>query len=328
MTPTLEYASPPTYRTGDRGRRLFCFGIALVMLGTVFVLGALIIVTTGLLRYGGFTVARGGTIMELVPPLLMCTAIGVGLLWTGISSIQLRRWVRPVVISFAGMLLASGVLMIATTALSKWSALAPPAPVMRRGPVARQAAEAETLAWISFGVLAFCMTVVPAIFLIGYRAGNVARTLDEADPQLGWSDGRPLPVLALALGLAYLAFLSLVLGTTGTVPWFGILLHGLLAMAAQTAWALAWLGAAWLVYRMNAWGPWLAIVLIAAAAASIALTISAAVMNDPRPPGQRWAYSDVTAQVQLSMVRAIIVVSIYALPAILYVLHARRRMPQ
>jgi len=176
-------------------------------------------------------------------------------IWTGIGSIRVRRWVRPIMLILAWTWLLCGVL-----GLAFWLVMLPdlPAAVQAAQPNAPPLSP-EAYKAISLIASAFLFVVyiaLPTVFVWFYQDKQVKATLEREDPVLRWTDRCPLPVLGLSLGLAFSAFACIGALIYGVFPLFGVMLRGAPATMAilLVAAALAFLARA--TYRLEWIGWW------------------------------------------------------------------------
>jgi hypothetical protein len=113
--------------------------------------------------------------------------------------------------------------------------------------------------------------VIPGLYVWFFRSPHVRATLDYFDPAPAWTDRCPQPVLALSVGLAFAAVMSLSFLPYAVFPFFGLILTGPAAIAAVVVSAvlMGWL--AWETFRLTPRGWW------ATLAMSIVLPLAAAV---------------------------------------------------
>jgi len=338
-TPVVPYRSAARTPTHGCETRLFTCGILLVCLGAVFAFLTLLIPL-------GFAsappAARLGaaapvpTPLTVLPVILPFAVSAAAFIWTGIGSIRLRRWSRPLALSIAGIaLFAGGVIVLQFTATSLMTYLfgpqTTPAPV-RRGTTAPPSVNGAYLLGYVTGLLLVALGI-PLVFFFAYRPRAVQQTLDEADPEPAWTDRCPLPLLGLAIALAYAAFITATSALTidPAVAFFGTLLHREFAVADLLLLAVAFAGAAVLTYRLSPLGPWLAIALMTTAAASLILTGATFATQDPyaapRPTWSRASTFEIQQAAQLATTRGMINTLLYLVPAVAYTLYARRHLP-
>src|SRR5207253_1796613 len=110
---------------------------------------------------------------------------------TGVASIRLRRWARPIIISFAGLFIFSALVMLlqflVPTIASQLMAT-PPAqrPANHPPVVAHEFAEDFLLC-----ILALACIAIPLLFIFAYRAPSVRLALEEHDPCIPWTERVP-----------------------------------------------------------------------------------------------------------------------------------------
>ena len=183
------------------------------------------------------------------------------LLSLGIGCIRKRRWVRPLVIVFGWIGLIGGVI-----GLIIWGFTLPQmANAMRAATPPGSPAPPPALFNIIVGFMtvffAFIYVIIPATLLWLFRSSDVQSTLEHYDPQPRWTDGVPLPVLALAALLALGAFWALMAMLQGWFAAFGIVIGGAPARIASIILAGVFAAAAWLTFHRRPAGWWLAMLL-------------------------------------------------------------------
>jgi hypothetical protein len=179
----------------------------------------------------------------------------VAFIWLGIGSIRCRRWARALMLILSWSWLVTGV-----TAISF---------LLFFGPRMIQGLPpgAKVVALLVMGVIwTIIFIVIPAVLVGFYQSRHVKATCDARDPAARWTDGCPLPVLAVSvwLGLGAATMLAMPLGYGAVLPFFGALLSGLPGTAACLLLAGLWAYLAWAWYRLKpmAWWTTLAILLV------------------------------------------------------------------
>src|SRR5688572_21063484 len=93
----------------SRETRVFTFGVILIAIGGVFAFFTLSIAYSLALAAilgrngGGPIVGRSRTegTLTLLIPILLFSVSGIVFIWTGIGSVRLRRWCRPIIMSLS-----------------------------------------------------------------------------------------------------------------------------------------------------------------------------------------------------------------------------------
>jgi hypothetical protein len=327
---------------------LICLGGVCALLAFTIPLGALV---NGAGRRGSPVPSMQVLAVQVMPPTLLSGAMAAGLIWTGIGSIRLRRWSRPVVLCVAGVILFLGAVSLVQLAarlayapFDPTAALVPASsarawnarqPAGRSSPAAASAsalaAQEQMTQVVGVAVLVLFGVVLPLAFFAIYRRPSVAIALDEADPRVVWTDRAPLPVLGLAMALAW-AGVVLALGVPAAIaraiPGDASATLGALVLVVVAA---GFIGAAALVYRQSEWGIWLAVLLIALVGAGIMLAMHAEEFGllTPAPRGGGWrptAPPQSEMLIQATGVNGMLGVLVLTLPCVMYVLYARRVM--
>jgi hypothetical protein len=339
--PTILYrgATPPGGRV-RRPTRLVMFGVLLICVGAICGFLALMLPMASQLTAQQPSSARGfrGSPpparvdpKAFLPPMLFLGAMATVLIWTGIGSIMMRRWSRPIAMSLAGIFLYGSLVTLAQLGV-QWL-MDPMYGVNLNATSARVAARmpqpqafTSAVASISYYAGYFLAGIFfPAMILFGFGSRETRAILDEADPTPGWTDRCPVPVFALSAALVYLAFLTLLFLPMGRAPFFGQVLEDMLAAGELIVIAALLVGVALLIYWMNPVGPWLAIALVVAIAVSVVMTARETALADPFKQRDLGAFSSVQTM-QLASTRGIVSIGVLILPAICYILYVRRRI--
>jgi len=246
--------------TKDRSTLLFAFGLVEVVLGLFCLLMAAVTVL-------GVAAGPGGPAAPdprmMVPGILFYVLLALYYITTGIGSVRLRRWARPIVLIGSWFWLVSGVFAMAmvTTFLPTIMAQAPKPP----GTTSEVMATAEGC---MFFFLAIFYLILPGVFVSVYGSPGVRATFERRDPVARWTDRCPTPVLGLSFLLAYAALGMLFGATMPALPLFGFAVGG----AASTVLCLGLAGLlgflALAVYRLRPWAWWTALLFWLLGAAS------------------------------------------------------------
>ncbi len=116
--------------------------------------------------------------------------------------------------------------------------------------------------------------VLPAVWVWFYQSKHVKATCEARDPVIRWTDRCPLPVLAVSLWLFFgaLSTLTLPLAYGGVFPFFGRFLSGSSGTIVWVLIGLSWLYGAWLLFKLQLHGWWLAIIMLVLLSISSVLT--------------------------------------------------------
>ena len=256
--------------------------------------------TTGLIVFGGLTILLGlGAIAlglftllgqslvpqdqrmpigSLVPAIGMYVVLGLGLIVVGIGSMMVRRWARALLLIFSWAWLAIGAMeMIAMAIILPTVMTHMPTPAVPAGqPAPPTAIIMGGVMVFMFLFLGFFFILLPGIWTFFYMSPHVKATCDARDPQPGWTDACPLPVLALSLWMWLTVPWMLIMPLTGhwVMPLFGLLLTGLPAGISCLVIAAIMAVCGWLIYRVDIRGWWLILVFIILGCISGIITFS------------------------------------------------------
>ena len=311
--------------------RIFTFGVILIAIGGTLASATLAIaymLALGVLSGGQFgDLPSENSALAVLLPVMLLSAGAVACIWTGIGSVRLRRWCRPIVMCLSALVACEAVLWLLNLALQRYF-LPDAAPALVRrpppgGPPAGLAGPTPEYAAVVIATFALLSIVLPTIFFFAYRSRSVERTLDEADANLYWTDRCDMLTLAFALLMLQGAFaLLLTLPIVLTSPSTLLLGH---AIAPLPTALLILLGAslciiaARLVHAQRRVGPWHAMIIL--------VTVGAAVTTNPHaeapvPPGQRYnTYGPTPEDLALS---TILTVAVFAIPTIFFALWVLR----
>ena len=326
----LRADEPPTRET-----RIFTFGIILIAIGgtcAFFTLSIAYGLALGAIlgEQLGFVASGGDAASTVLVPILLFTAAAIAFIWTGIGSVRLRRWCRPIVMCLSALAVAGGLLFLLDLAL-QWYFLHDSAPALVRPPapggpprgIAGQSTGYAVVALTTYFVLGI---IVPLVFFVAYRDREVERTLDEADPNLYWTDRSDLPTLAFALMMLHGAFMLLLLLpvvlTAPTTLVFGRALGPAPAAGFFLLGAVLCVLVARLVHMQSRFGPWLAIAIVLAAGGSVIM--SANVQPPSPPPGFRWYDSFGSIGADDRTTSLILTIAVYTTPVVLFALRVLR----
>ena len=276
VVPTTARPLPDAPVHRDRGTGLVIFGVFQIILG---LLAALMV---PLVALGAFMsrLAPGGSMRpgQFISGVATYAFLAVGLVALGIGSVQMKRWARALTLVTSWYWLIMGTLItVLMTAML---------PVVMRGALAQaqENAPGGPSPGMSTGIIAviltliiifatFFLVLVPIAFAVFYGRKDVADTVRRRDPKERWTDQTPLPVLgasvALFTGSMYLLLVGL---TTPLFPFFGRYLTGPAAAACFVVWAGLDLYLAIALFRLQASGWWIAVLVAPLRLLSMTLT--------------------------------------------------------
>jgi hypothetical protein len=178
------------------------------------------------------------------------------LIWVGIGSVRVRRWVRPVIQVAGWTWLVTGLLSFLHWAVFgidmndiMTAGVQPGAPAPPRAVL--YAITAFTAAFMFVAMVLF-----PALVLWVYLRNGVRDTLNYFDPRYAWTDRCPTPVLALAGWLAVGGLATAAYAFYAVFPVFGRYVTGAPAVAALLGVAGVYLWLAWGAYRVRTYAWW------------------------------------------------------------------------
>ena len=250
MSETEILPAPPAYK--DRHTGLVAFGIVQIILGGFTAL------MIPLLLFSQHVMAQqqpgsvyGPSLVAVV--MAIYGTLALALVCVGIGSIKARRWARALTLVGAWSLLIMGVFNLAIQAVLLPRMLAVSAPSGAAVPHT-----AMVVAMVgAFLVIGIVFIALPAAFVWFYSSRHVKATCEIRNPEPSWTDGCPLPLLALCLWMALgtVSFFIMALAGMAVLPVFGQLIAGPVATTVSVLLGVAWAWAAWAIYRrrLAAW---------------------------------------------------------------------------
>lgn len=247
----------------DRRTGLIAFGLFEIFLGCLCAL------LVPFMIWGQMMSAQmtGGAanLRMVIPGALVYGLLAVAFVWLGIGSMRCRRWARALLLILSWSWLGMGVIAIGLLLASapKMMASVPPS------------AYAIAIAMVAV-IWTLGFIVVPAALVAFYQSRQVKATCDARDPVGRWTDGCPLPVLAVAiwLGFGAVSMLAMAITYSAVLPCFGILLSGLPGTLAFLFLTALWGYLAWAWYRRRPAAWWITLAAIVVFAASSIVTFT------------------------------------------------------
>ena len=177
---------------------------------------------------------------------------GTALLVAAIGSIRRKDWGRV-----ASLVLSSLWLFYGLCSLVVAVALFPAAAVKLSSITAEQHRE---LFWSTLGLLACAHVLLPGLLLLFYSRKSV-RAMFLANSPPGQGPRRPFSIVLLSgsLALGVFALLSSLLLSRPAATFFGLVLHGPLAVAVIVMNAVVFAGIAWVIWRQRTAAWWAAL---------------------------------------------------------------------
>jgi hypothetical protein len=244
----------------ERNRRggLIAFGIVSILIGALagFLAAFTSFVLTMVMVHGKIPL---WPMFAAVPVFAVAATLFI---WVGMGSIRHKRWVRPVVISFAWptlIVMSLAGWLLYTEEFARIS-----------GPLPREVSFVRTLMFVLISLFG---VVIPAAFVWFYSTAAVRRTLAAYDPGPSWTGRYPLPLFVGSVNFALGGLMTLSLATVGSAPFFGRYVEGAPAAGLVVAAAVALFAAAVLFYRVHLLGWILALAVIVLGFVSAMLTM-------------------------------------------------------
>lgn len=224
----------------DRSGGLRIFGAIQIAAGVLFA-GMSFLVLAG----------RFVTRNQTAEPVTLYLFISAAFITLGIGSVRGRRWARALTLVESSSMVAFGLLGGPFIVWMVSRVLSAEPSLSGRG----ASFGCAVLAPLVF--ILFLLILLPLAFLLFYARRDVRATVERLDPEPGWTDRRPLPVVAAAVlfGSAAVGWLPAL--WTPVIPVPGAILTGNTARAVVLAVVLGCIAIAWGLYRGTR-GAWLA----------------------------------------------------------------------
>lgn len=182
------------------------------------------------------------------------------LIWWGVGAIQMRRWVRPMALTVGTMVTAGAVfwliaMFFALPGLVRFAGVATPPRTPNPPPGIFMGMV------IGMMVVGLLSVIVPAAYVWFFRNAQTRQMLEYFDPIPRWTDGCPIPVLGLVMGLLLYATTALIMLPMSNQV-FGSALSGSVSALLLFASVLVAGVTVPLVYRRRRLGWWITLGLI------------------------------------------------------------------
>ena len=228
--------------TPDRWLRIF---------GGIQIAAGVLFAGVSFLVLAGRFVTRNQT----AEPVTLYVFISAALITLGIGSVRGRRWAWALTIVGSASAVVF-LLLMAPFLVWMVSRFLSAEPIF-----SRHGDSIGCLVLAPLVFMLFLLILLPLAYLLFYRRRDVRATVERLDPEPGWTERRPLPVLAAAvlfgtMGVGWLSVLW-----TPAIPVPGAILTGNTARAVVLAVVLVCIAIAWGLYR-GLRGAWLAAVLL------------------------------------------------------------------
>ena len=205
------------------------------------------------------TTGTPSNIQALIPAMFMYIFMAVALIWLGIGSIKARRWARSLLLIFSWSWLMVGIVAIISLIVILPQFLTAMQSATPTGQPALPQAAKLMMLLIPMLMLAFIFLILPGLWVFFYRSNHVKATCEARDPVMRWTDGCPLPVLAISLWLGFgaLTMLAMPVAYHSVIPFFGAFVSGLPGTVLYLVLAALWGYSAWAMYKLDPRGWWL-----------------------------------------------------------------------
>jgi hypothetical protein len=215
----------------------------------------------------------GPDMRAMVPALAVYVLAAVVFIWCGAAALQMRRWVRPVMLVIAWTWVVSGVLGTVASVGSVANYRGAMAAAMPPGSAAPPPQFVYAMLAVTLALTAVFMIALPALLLWFFQRRGVRQTMEYFDPRPRWTDRCPTPVLAVAFWLVLSGAGSLIYLAFGILPLFGRILTGPAAVVGIVVIATLLFALARSIYllRQPAW--WGTVVLVVVMSASMITTV-------------------------------------------------------
>jgi hypothetical protein len=231
----------------DRTAVLIFFGVVQLLFGAVCLL-----FTLAISAVGSFNTARAATARppQLLSAILVYCGLAIYFFFAGTGSIQRRRWAQPLTLAVSSLWLAVGIVAVTISGY-----------ILPKIFSIQQMPHESGILGVVFAVLFTLYVLIPGVFVLVYRSPHVRATCMANDPRPRWTDGVPVPRLALAILFAFGAISLLANLSYPAIPVFGVMLSGAVATAVLLSMSVLCAFMAVQIYRGRPAGWWLMILL-------------------------------------------------------------------
>ncbi|MBI3867174.1 MAG: hypothetical protein HY299_01475 [Verrucomicrobia bacterium] len=263
-------AAPQPSDHRDRRAGLITFGILEILLG------ALALLLCALMVFGQRMLAANGgapaNMNMMLPAIAVYGGAGAAFVGLGIGSILCRRWARALLLVWAWPWMCMGFIGVPLMAWLLPRMLASGG----AGPQGMPTGALMMIVVIQIVVMSVLMILIPGAIVWFYGNRHTKATCEARDPNPGWTDACPLPVLGVSCLTTLSAAWMLVFPFTGMAvfPLFGALVSGVPAIVLALAFAglLLWIGRAWYRVRVAGWRAVVALLALGALSNVITFT--------------------------------------------------------
>ena len=216
--------------------------------------------------------------MQTVTGFAVQLLIGVALVWSGIGTLQRRRWVRPIMLCLGWTWLVTGIMgvLALVVVMPLMNQVMQEQLQQQRGQVPPGMAGITTLSTvIGVAVSVVLYVIVPALLVWYFMRRAVRDQLHAADPVRRWTDACPIPVLGLALAHGLMVPIFLVTIVYGAMPVLDRIVTGppVIALAVVLAAINAVIARG--CYRMRGWAWWGSVVFTLGTIVSMVIFLAA-----------------------------------------------------
>jgi hypothetical protein len=245
----------------DRKKWLVAFGIFEIVVGLIF---ALTLITFTF--YKSSSQSMSISVKAFV--LLFYLFLAVWFIWMGIGSIKARRWARALMLVTSWIWLISGFSGMVFMMLFMPDIVAN---LTQSGQISE--AQAQSMKYAMLWIYSFILIVMPGVFVLFYGSKNVKATCDFRNPQPGWTDKHPLPVLAVSVMSSLAAGMILLSGFYGwSMMFFGFILSGMAGAGVSLVAVILLFYVAWGAYKLNIKAWWCAVLMTIVRTISVSIT--------------------------------------------------------
>jgi hypothetical protein len=240
------------------GALILLGGIAVGLLGPLEMYCFYLFSEGGRFYYEGF---RFGSFMfgNIASQIIGYYLIAAMLIPLGYGHLKVRRWARVLFLTLLRFWLAIGAPLIVLVFFILLGSKDLPLPT--------------ALAALILLVLSYF--VFPWLFIRLYQGKNVVRTFETKDPNPGWLEDLPIPVLTLSvLYLFYVVILHILILFNGIFPLFGVFLFDLYGIISITVSIACMMIILWGTLQRRLWAWWASVIWLGLFTISTVITFS------------------------------------------------------
>jgi hypothetical protein len=231
---------------------------SLIVWGIFLILGGLLCAFMVAIMFIPLIFSQGEVpVMQLIPGMLVYVCMGIWMIWMGMGTLRARRWAQRLMLATSWLMLYCGIMAMGMMAF-----------ILPRIFSSIEIPEETVKIVMGFTccILFVVYILLPVSGVLFYGNRNIRATIEHRDAGPSWTERCPLPVFILVISLLLSLISLLMLGFMNcVVPFFGILLNGLMGALILLPIGAICCGLAYGIYQQRpvAWWGVLTLLLLA-----------------------------------------------------------------